>query len=349
MAQRYEELLRDWDGELVASRFDLQTGAFLYICVHSTLRGPAAGGIRLKSYGSPLEALRDGMRLSSAMTLKMAICDAPLGGGKSVIAVDPAMPASQRPRVLERYAELLGSLRGTYYGAPDMNTGPDDMDFIHERSPYVFCRTREHGGSGSTTPATALGVFHGIVATAQYAFGSRELAGRTVLVQGVGGVGGELVGLLLDAGAKVIVSDVVAERVAVLVKDAGVAAVPPESAATPECDIFAPCAVGGVLNERSIPELRCAAVAGGANNQLETPQDDARLKQRGIAYAPDFVVNAGGVLHGVGLELWDWDEARVAGAVERLGDTLLDVFATADSEGIGTQAAAELLARSKLA
>ena len=345
----YRELFRSWGGEMVATSYDAKADAFMFICVHSTARGPAAGGIRMKPYDSPEDALRDGMRLSTAMTLKMAICDAPLGGGKSVIAVDPRMDTAMRSRVLERYSALLRSLQGTYYGAPDMNTGPADMDFIYERAPYVFCRTVEHGGSGSTTYATALGVFHGMRATAERAFGSSDLAGRSVVVQGVGGVGGLLAEMLVDAGAQVIVSDVATERVDDLVARRGVAAVHPDDVASTPCDIFSPCAVGGVLNSESIPELRCAAVAGAANNQLATPDDDARLKERGIVYAPDFVINAGGVLHGVGLELWDWSTDQVANAAEHLGSVLLEVFALADSDGVGTQAAADRLARTKLA
>ncbi|WP_394828910.1 Glu/Leu/Phe/Val dehydrogenase dimerization domain-containing protein [Pendulispora albinea] len=346
------ELYRGWGGELVASCYDEGTGAFMFICVHSTVRGPAAGGIRLKAYDSPGDGLRDGMRLSRAMSLKMAICGAPLGGGKAVIALDSArgdVSTGQRGPLLERFAALLASLKGTYYGAPDMNTGPADMDFIHARSPYVFCRTEERGGSGSTTQHTALGVFCSILASAEFAFGSRSLAGKSVVVQGVGEVGAALVGRLVRAGARVTISDVAEDRVAKLAAEFGVASVAPEAAAATDCDIFAPCATGGVLNARSIPELRCAVVAGAANNQLATPEDDARLHERGILYAPDFVASAGGVLHGVGLELWRWSEAQVDRAVEQLGDTLLEVFAKARAERIGTHAAAEKLARAKLA
>jgi leucine dehydrogenase len=282
------------------------------------------------------------------MTLKMAICDAPFGGGKSVIAVDPALSPEQRIGLLHRYAALLGSLGGTYYGAPDMNTGPEDMDVIHERSPYVFCRSPEHGGSGDTSYATALGVFHGIIAATEHAFGSRDLAGRAVLVQGVGAVGQFLVGMLVKAGASVIVTDVAPDRVQDMVERHNVRAVSPSEAISTVCDVFAPCGVGGILNAASIPALGCAVVAGCANNQLETPEDDARLRERGIVYAPDFVINAGGVLHGVGLELWHWSERQVAEAAEGLGSILREVFARADTDGAGTQATAEEMARAKL-
>ena len=340
----YGELLRSWGGELVASSYDADTDAFMFICVHSTVRGPATGGIRMKAYESPEDALRDGLRLSSAMTLKMAICDAPLGGGKSVIAVDPRIDAATRARVLERYAALLDSLHGTYFGAPDMNTGPGDMDLIYERSPYVFCRTAERGGSGSTTYATALGVFHGLRATAEQALGTRDLAGRSVLVQGVGGVGGALVEMLVGAGARVIASDVARERVDDLVYRLGVKAVPPESALSTPCDVFAPCAVGGVLNSASIPELRCKAVAGAANNQLATPEDDVRLAARGITYVPDFLASAGGVTNGVS-ELDGYDRSDVEARIERIADTAEAGLIDAQRRRVATGRAAEELAQ----
>lgn len=340
--------MRAWEGEAVATRFDRATGAALFICVHSTARGPAGGGIRMKSYPALEDALSDGMRLAGAMTLKMAICGAPLGGGKSVIAVDPEMDPALRPKVLDSYAELLGSLKGTYYGAPDMNTNSEDMDYIFDRSPYVFCRTRERGGSGTTTKATALGVFHGIAAASEQVFGTRDLFGRSVVVQGIGGVGGLLAEMLVEAGARVTVSDVAVARVEELRKRLGVTAVAPDKASSTECDVFSPCAVGGILNETTIPELRCAVVAGAANNQLAGPEDDDRLRARGVVYAPDFVINAGGVLHGVGLELWGWSEEQVEVAVERLGLVLADVLRAAASAGAGTQATAERMAREKL-
>lgn len=217
-ADRFDELMRQWDGELVVSGYDRQTGASMFICVHSTTAGPAAGGVRMREYPSALDAMRDGMRLSEAMTLKMAICGAPLGGGKSVIDIDPSLPSDMRRLLLRRYAQMLESLHGTYFGAPDMNTGPADMDLIYEHSSYVFCRSPERGGSGNTSYATALGVFHSIKAAAGHALDSDDLAGRTVLVQGVGAVGEHLVGMLVDCGARVLVGDVATHRVAAVVE-----------------------------------------------------------------------------------------------------------------------------------
>ena len=204
----FEGPLRDWDGDEVVVRFDASTGAWMFVGVHSTVLGPAMGGTRLKVYASPDDALVDVLRLSAAMTFKQAAADLPYGGGKAVIAV-PAVPAPQeRGDLLRGYGRLVDSLHGTYVTAADMNTNQTDMDVIGEVTSHVLGRSREAGGSGDPAPGTAVGVFHGIMASARHAFGSGDLAGVRVLVQGVGSVGGRLIGLLRDAGARVLVSDV---------------------------------------------------------------------------------------------------------------------------------------------
>jgi leucine dehydrogenase len=228
-----------------------------------------------------------------------------------------------------------------------MNTSALDMDVIAEVCPYVFCKTEAAGGSGDTAPDTAVGVLHGIRASCRFAFGSDDLAGRTILVQGAGGVGGRLIELLREAGAVVIASDTDARRLERL-KSRGVKVVAPDEVLTAECDVLAPCATGGILNARSIPDLRCRVVAGGANNQLENPSDANLLFERGIVYAPDFVINAGGVLHGGGLEEQGWTrqilDARLAG----IGDAVYDILQHAKQEGISTDAAARQIARRRL-
>src|SRR6266508_1964243 len=227
----------------------------MFVCVHSTRLGPACGGTRLKSYAEPAEALRDGLRLSGAMTAKNAVARLPLGGGKAVLAV-PEVPEDDRRRELFlRYGDLVRSLGGTYVTACDMNTSERDMDVVGERCPYVFGRSVACGGSGSSAPATATGVFHGIRASVAHAFGSSDLEGRTVLVQGVGSVGRSLALQLGQAGARLLVADVVA----------------PEDALGTACDVFSPNATGGILTPTTIPELRCRIVAGAANNQLADP------------------------------------------------------------------------------
>ncbi|MBI2238223.1 MAG: hypothetical protein HYU54_06840 [Actinobacteria bacterium] len=262
----------------------------------------------------------------------------------------PAIPqGEERRRMLLRYAEMVASLGGSYHTACDMNTSPADMDVIAERCPYVLGRSVAAGGSGSSAPATAVGVFHGIRASAEHAFGSDDLAGHAVLVQGVGAVGSRLAEMLTEAGASVLVSDVEPGRAADVAGRVGAREVPAQDATSTECDVFSPCATGRVLSEATIPRLRCRVVAGAANNQLSAPEDAERLRAAGILYAPDFVVNAGGVLSLAGLETLGWAEDELAKRLEGIGDTLREVFRVAGDEGITTDAAATRIARDRIA
>ena len=344
-----EDLLASWDGESVSIHIDRQTGTWMFVCVHSTRLGPSGGGCRMKHYGSPADALADGLRLSEAMTLKMASVDFPRGGGKSVIALPTAeIPqGASRTRLLHEFGAFVRSLGGVYSCAPDMNTSASDMDVIAEVCPYVFCRTEASGGSGDTAPDTAVGVFHGIRASCRYVFGSEDLTGRTVAVQGAGGVGGPLIELLRQAGATVIAADVDPGRMERL-RATGVKVVPAESVLTTQCDVLAPCATGGVINARTIPQLRCRIIAGAANNQLEKSEDADLLSRQGIAYAPDFVINAGGVLHGGGLEELGWSCETLDSRLSGIGDTVYEIFQRADREHVSTDTAARRLAEMRL-
>ena len=345
----FEDLLRTWDGEETAVRFDAASGTWMFICVHSTVLGPAAGGTRMKVYAEPSDALRDATRLAAAMTAKNALADLPLGGGKAVLAVSQIPQGPARRELLLRYGDLVSSLGGTYRTACDMNTAEVDMDVVAERSPYVFGRTEPCGGSGTSAPATAVGVFHGILASVEHAFGAAELRGRTVLVQGVGAVGRLLASELRDAGADLILSDVDETRVKEAANELGAEVVPPDEAVATECDVFSPCATGGVLDASSVAALRCRVVAGAANNQLAQAGDAERLAERGILYAPDYVVNAGGIIHLASLELLGEDEARCDERVRGISDTLTEVFRTAEAEGMSTGAAAEQMVQRRLA
>jgi leucine dehydrogenase len=344
-----EEILRAWDGEETAVRFDVASDTWMFICVHSTVLGPAAGGTRMKVYAEPADALRDASRLSAAMTAKNALADLPLGGGKAVLAVPEIPLGPARRELLLRYGDLLSSLGGTYRTACDMNTAEVDMDVVAERSPYVFGRTVQGGGSGTSAPSTAIGVFHGILASAAKAFGSPDLTGRTVFVQGVGNVGRSLAAQLRDAGASLILTDVDETRAKETANELDAEVVPPEEALATECDVFSPCAVGGVLDATTIASLRCRVVAGAANNQLAQAEDAERLAERGILYAPDYVVNAGGIIHLASLELLGEDEARRDERIRGISNTLTEVFRTADAEGISTGAAAEQMVERRLA
>jgi leucine dehydrogenase len=344
-----EELIRSWDGEEVVVRYDRPTGTWMFVCIHSTARGPAGGGTRMQTYESPDAGLEDAMRLAGAMTLKMAGVDIPFGGGKAVLAVPGPLEDGDRRGLLLRYGQLVNSLGGTYRTGPDVNTSVEDMDIIAERTPYVFCRSVERGGSGDPGPFTARGVFHGIRASVRHAFGSNDLAGRSVLVQGAGAVGARLAEQLAEAGAEVLVSDVDEERVAALAERIGATVVDPETAIETECDVYAPCALGGTLNAESIPRLHCRVVAGCANNQLAELDDAERLRAAGILYAPDFVINAGGVIYAWGTEGLGWSPEEVEDRHRGLGDVLLEIYARADAEGTSTAEAAERIARSRIA
>jgi leucine dehydrogenase len=343
-----EDLIRAWDGEEVALHYDHPSGTWMFVCLHSTKRGPAGGGTRMKTYPTPADGLADAMRLSEGMTMKMAATDIPFGGAKAVLAVPELPQGDERRRLLLRYADLAASLGGNFQTGPDMNTTIADMDVIAERHAHVYCRSTENGGSGDPGPYTARGVFHGIRASAAHVFGSSDLDGRSVLVQGVGDVGARLAEQLAEAGARVLVSDIDSARANELADRVGAEVIAPESALEHECDVYAPCALGGTLNSGTIPHLRCRVVAGCANNQLAEAEDAARLRTAGILYAPDYVINAGGVIHAWGVESLGWDPDTVEQRLAGVGDSLAEIYRSAEEEGITTEAAAERLARARL-
>jgi leucine dehydrogenase len=348
MTSSIEELVAGWDGEALVSHHDRDSGTFMFIAIHSTRLGPASGGTRMRVYPSPADAVHDALRLAEGMTLKCAAAGLPTGGGKGVLAV-PELPAGPARRgLLLRYARLIARLRGTYRTGPDMNTTTADMDVLGEVTQFAFGRSPTNGGAGNSAPDTAVGVWHGIRASCAHAFGSADLTGRTVLVEGAGGVGRVLVELLVHDGAKVLVADVDPARVTALDRQHGIVPVDPADVVGAECDVYAPCAVGSVLSAASIPQFRCPVVAGAANAQLATPEDAERLRAAGILYAPDFVINSGGALHLIGIELLGWDQATVRARVEGIGPTLREIYRHADVEGSTTEAAAEAIARRRL-
>jgi leucine dehydrogenase len=343
------ELLEGWDGEEVAVRFDRDLATWMFVCVHSTRLGPACGGTRMKSYAGPGDALRDGLRLSGAMTAKNAVAGLPLGGGKAVLAVPEVPQGDRRRELFLRYGDLVRSLGGTYVTACDMNTSERDMDVVGERCPYVFGRSVARGGSGSSAPATATGVFHGIRASVAHAFGSPDLEGRTVLVQGVGSVGRSLARQLGQAGARLLVTDVDRARAVDAAEALRAEIVVPEDAFRTACDVFSPNATGGILSSETIPELRCRIVAGAANNQLARPEDAELFGPLGILYAPDYVINAGGIIHLASLELFGEDEAQRDERLIGIGEALTEVFEAAAAENLSTGAAAEHIVERRLA
>jgi leucine dehydrogenase len=344
----FEELLERWDGEQAVIRRDAASGAWIFICMHSTRLGPAAGGTRMKVYDTPADGLEDAMRLSAGMTSKLAVADLGLGGGKAVLAVRQIPSGEDRRRLLHRYGDMVASLGGSFITSSDVNTGEEDMDVIAERTEHVFGRSEAAGGAGDPGAFTARGVFHGIKATLAHVYGSDEQSGRTVLVQGAGSVGGALAELLGRDGATVIVADVDAARAETVANAVKGSTVEPEAALDLECDVYAPCALGATLSAATIPRLRCKIVAGSANNQLAQPEAAELLRDAGIVYAPDYVINAGGAIGINYLELNDRSPADVDVALVRIGDTLREIYERAEREGITTAAAADAVAASRL-
>ena len=346
MDAEFTQLLEAWDGEEVAIRYDRVSRTWMIVCIHSRRLGPAGGGTRMKVYESPAEALRDGTRLAAGMTAKFAVAGLPFGGGKAVLAV-PTLPAGEERReLLHRYGELVCSLGGRYLTGCDMNTTPADLDVIAEVCPHVFGNS---AGSGEPGPFTARGVFHGLRASVARADGGPSLQGKTVLVQGVGSVGARLATLLAGEGADLLLTDVDATRAAELAASLGGRTVDAGDALATECDVYAPCATGGTLTAASIPALRCRIVAGAANNQLGARDDAERLRERGILYAPDFVINAGGIFHNVGRESLGWGDDEVEPALRGIGDTLREIYERSDADGISTGRAADELVEARLA
>jgi len=350
MEDREVELeLEQWGGEELLIRRDAPTGAWIGIAIHSTVRGPAVGGTRLRRYPSVHAALVDVLRLSAGMTVKNAVAGLPCGGGKAVIAVPGPLTDGEREALLERYAEMIDGLGGRFATGPDIGTGEADMDVIGRRTAHVFCRSLGRGGSGTASPWTAAGVLAGIRATLRHRTGSDDLAGRQVLIQGLGEVGGVLARLLHDAGARLLLADVDRERVrATVAALPGSVEVAAEAVSGTECDVYSPCAIGGVLNSESIPQLRCLIVAGAANNQLLEEADADCLRAAGILYAPDFVINSGGIMRGIGAERLGWSDAQIDARIQAIGETLEEIYRASERLDISTAAAASRLAQEAL-
>lgn len=334
----------EWNGEELHIHHDAPTGAWIAIAIHSTRRGQAIGGTRWRAYPSVEEALFDVLRLSRGMTAKAAVAGMPSGGAKAVISGAGGLSPRDREALLERYAELIERLDGRFATGPDIGTVEADMDVIGRRTEHVFCRTVAQGGSGSPSPWTALGVLAGIRASLRHATGAADLTGRRVVIQGAGEVGRALAGLLREAGARVLISDIDAARAAAVAASLGAEAIASDVALSTECDVLAPCAVGAILNPSTIPMLRCAVVAGSANNQLLSDADADALRQGGILYAPDFVINSGGLIRGVGAERLGWSDELIRERIEAIGDTLLEIYRRADAAGVSTHVAALAMA-----
>jgi valine dehydrogenase (NAD+) len=327
---------------------DERSGLHAIIAIHSTARGPALGGTRFHAYPSDADALRDALNLARGMSYKAALAGLDLGGGKAVILGDPL--TDKTPALLRAYGRFVESLGGRYYTACDVGTYSEDMDVIAQESRFVTGRTVEQGGAGDSSVLTAYGVFQGMRAAAEATWGSPTLAGRTVGVAGVGKVGHHLVGHLLEDGAEVVVSDVHEPAVRrVLDAHPEVTAVADTAAlvAAP-LDVYSPCALGDALTDEVVATLQARVVCGAANNQLAHPGVEKQLADRGILYAPDYVVNAGGLIQ-VADELHGFDFERARSRASLILDTTREVFALAGAEGVPPAVAADRIAEQRMA
>ena len=318
-----------------------------FIAIHSTLLGPALGGVRIRPYPTEAEAIEDVLKLSRGMTYKNAVADLPLGGGKAAIIGDPETIKS--PHLLNGFGCAVEALHGAYWTAEDMGMSASDMDLIAESTRYVAGRPTGPFASGDPAPHTAHGVVRAIRAAAQCAFGSDELRGRVVAIQGLGNVGSHIAELLHAAGARLVVTDTDPGRRAELGVRLDADTVDPDRIFDVGADVFAPCAVGGVLNSSSIARLRVRVVVGSANNQLATPDDGRRLFERGILYGPDYVVNAGGVVSAATEVLRIRDRGPwVSRKMEAIGSLLEKIFAEAMERRARPELVAERIAEERL-
>jgi leucine dehydrogenase len=340
----FSELGREY--EEVVHFHDPSSGLKAIVAIHSTALGPALGGTRFYPFPSEQEALRDVLRLAKGMTYKAAAAGLDLGGGKAVIIGDPRRLKSEE--LLRAYGRFVESLGGRYITAEDVGTSRDDMDIIRRETQWVTGVSKRLGGSGDPSPVTAYGVFQGIRACVEEALRNSSLEGVRVVVSGVGKVGFHVVKHLVEAGAEVTVADVDVDAVGRAVNNFGVETVEPEKAHAQECEIFAPCALGSAIRDDTIPGLRCKIVAGSANNQLERAENADALAELGILYAPDFVINSGGLMN-VADELIGYDRERAMARVEAIYRTLREIFQRARLEGITPARAASRLAEERMA
>lgn len=336
------DTLAEMGHEQVVVASDPSCGYRGIIAVHSTALGPALGGTRFWQYDSDEAAVIDALRLSRGMTYKNAVAGLDLGGGKSVIIGDNK--TKDREAIFRAHGRFVESLGGRYITAEDVGTGTADMDYVHMETEHVAGLKDR---SGDPSPVTAHGVFRAVQASAKQRWGSDDLNGKVVTIQGVGNVGRYLAKELHEAGAKLIVSDIDPEKTARVARETGAQVVEGDAIYTSKADIFAPCALGGIINDDTLPKLKVEVISGGANNQLLEERHGYKLEEMGLQYAPDYVANAGGVINVFG-EVAGWDSERSLRKADEIYDTILSVFEIAKAEGIPSFEAADRLAERRL-
>jgi len=337
------------DHEQVLECIDKKSGLHAYIAIHNRNLGPALGGCRIWPYESCDAAITDVLRLSRGMTYKSAMAELPLGGGKAVLIADPKTEKTRE--MLVAMGDFVDSLNGAYITAEDSGTSVEDLEIIGSRTKHVAGVNRKQlrdGSevSGDPSPSTAYGVFVGVKASVKHQYGSEDLHGLKVAVKGVGNVGKRLAGYLVDAGARVFVADIYAPAVDEICKSLKVKPVDLSQIHKLEVDVFAPCALGGFINEETIPEIKASVIAGAANNQLAHPGIGELLVKAGKLYAPDYVINAGGIID-IFYERSVYDHNKVTRHIERIGDTLGEIFAMAKNTGQPTHIIADKIAEAR--
>lgn len=325
---------------------DKASGLKAIIAIHNTTLGPALGGTRMWNYNNELEALNDVLRLSRGMTFKASISGLNLGGGKAVIIGDSYTQKSEA--LFRRFGKFVESLSGKYITAEDVGISPKDMEYVNMETNHVSGLPKSLGGSGDPSPVTAYGVYMGMKAAAKQQFGSDSLEGKKITIQGVGHVGETLVKHVSNEGAIVTIADINQERVAAIAKEFNASVVEGDAIYDGDMDIYAPCALGATLNDETIERLKCGVVAGAANNQLlDEKIHGERLMAKGVVYAPDFLINAGGLIN-VYREVEGISEARAMELTENIYHTTLDIFQKSSSEGVTPQIAAMEIAQSRI-
>ena len=325
---------------------DKDTGLKAIIGIHNSVLGPALGGTRMWNYANEWEALNDVLRLSRGMTYKSAITGLDLGGGKAVIIGDAK--TEKTPEMMRKFGEFVNSLSGRYITAEDVGMVTADMDTVRDVTPYVTGISESRGGSGNPSPVTAYGVYLGMKAAAQYQFGSDKLDGKKILVQGIGHVGETLVDYLTKEGALVQVTDINEDRMIEVSTKYGASIYKGTDLYTADVDIYAPCALGATINDDTVNRIKAQVIAGAANNQLANDLVHGQiLKDRGIAYAPDFLINAGGIIN-VYAEIVGYDKAESMKRTENIYNTTLEIFSFADANKMTTQQAAMSIAQNRI-
>ncbi len=339
MSRDIASLIEAWDGAGVVTRYDRPTGTWIFIALHDATLGRPSGGTRMKVYPALTDALTDAMRLAEGMTYKWAGLGVPYGGGKAVLAVPELLDEAEREGLLLRYGAFIESLAGAYGTGADLGAGPEAMAIIARRTRYVLGIDPD-GSPRDPGPFTARGVFVGLRAALAEIFGSDELRDRTVLVEGVGDVGEPLARSLAAGGARLLLADLDRGKAEGLARELGGATVTVAEVPSTACDVYAPCAVGATVNRETVPRLACRIVAGSANNQLQEDEDAERLHRRGILYAPDYVINAGGAwafsLMHEGLR----DDAAIFERVDGIGVAIGDILRQARESGASPLVAA---------